>query len=109
MTRGELIRLIGDVLRHLDNLKTNQSPDDLCGPALTEFRNTLAKQQLKLAISHLDDEGTPESLKAIADILASSARLHRAIGSTHNGAVLVDSVKNFVKAVDALVESRHFL
>ncbi|HVS83500.1 MAG TPA: hypothetical protein VHE60_17355 [Pyrinomonadaceae bacterium] len=105
MTRVELIRLIGDVLRQLDNLKTNQSPDDLDGPVLTELRNALAKQQLKLAISHLD-EGTP-LLKAIADILAANAKLHGAIGSADKGVVFVDNVKHFVKAVDALVEGRH--
>jgi len=106
MTRVELIRLIGDVLRQLDNLKTNQSPDDLNGPVLTELRNALAKQQLKFAISHLD-EGTPAFLKAIADILASNAKLHGAIGSADKGVLLIDNVKHFVKAVDALVEGRH--
>jgi hypothetical protein len=106
MTRLELIRLIGDVLRQLDNLKTNQSPGDLNGPILTELRNALAKQQLQLAISDLD-EGTPAFLKTIEDILAFHAKLHGAIGSADKGVALVDNVKHFVKALDALVESRH--
>ena len=102
MTRVELIRLIGDVLRQLDNLKTNQSPDDLNGPVLTELRNALAKQQLKFAISHLD-EGTPAFLKAIADILASNG----AIEPADNGIALIDKLKCFGKALDGLVESRY--
>jgi hypothetical protein len=105
MIRVELIRLIGDALRQIDNLKANQSPDDLDGPVLTELRNALAKQQLKLAISHVD-EGTPAFHKAIADILASNAKLHGAIGSADRDVVLVDNVKHFVRAVGALVEGR---
>ena len=106
MTRVELIRLIGDVLRQLDGLKTNQSPDDPSRSILVELRNTLAKQQLTLAIRDLD-EGTPAFLKAIEDILASNAEMDGAIGSADKGVVPVDNVKHFVKAVDALVESRH--
>lgn len=105
MTRVELIKLIGGVLRQLDNLKTNRSSGDLNGPVLTELRNSLAKQQLKLAISDIDD-GTPHFLKAGEQILASSAKVYGAIGSAENGVVLVDNVRRFLKAVDALVESR---
>jgi hypothetical protein len=105
MTRVELIKLIGGVLRQLDNLKTNRSSGDLNGPVLTELRNSLAKQQLKLAISDIDD-GTPDFLKAGEQILASSAKVYGAIGSAENGVVLVDNVRRFLKAVDALVESR---
>jgi len=106
MTRVELIRLIGDVLRQLDGLKTNRSPEGLTHPILADLRNTLAKQQLKLAISELD-EGTPAFLKAIEDILATKAELHGAIESANKNVALVDKLKCFVKTVDALVESRH--
>lgn len=105
MTRGELIKLIGDVLRQLDNLKTNQSPDDPGRPVLADLRNALAKQQLKLAIGDFD-EGTPDFLKATENILAFNAALIGAIGHADKGVLLVDNVKHLVKAVDALVESR---
>ncbi len=105
MTRVELIRLIGDVLRQLDKLKTNR-PADLSGAVLTEVRNALAKQQLKIAITDLD-ESTPAFLKTIKDILALNAKLHRVIESADNGVALVDNLNGFVKTVDGLVESRH--
>lgn len=103
MTKIELIRSIGDVLRQLDNFKTIQSPNDLSGPTLTELRNALAKQQLRLAITDFD-ESTPAFLKAGQDILACAASLHAAIDSAASGAALVDNVRRLVNAVDALVE-----
>ena len=42
MTRVELIRLIGDVLRQLDNLKTTR-PADLNGAALIDRLKSFAK------------------------------------------------------------------
>jgi hypothetical protein len=105
MTKVELVRLIGDVLRQLDNLKTNRSAD-LSGPVRPEVRNTLAKQQLKIAITDLD-ETTPAFFKAIEDILALKATLHGGIESADNGVALDDNLKCFVKTVDGLVESRH--
>jgi hypothetical protein len=105
MTRVELVRLIGDVLRQLDNLKTDR-PADLSGAVLTEVRNALAKQQLKIAITDLD-ESAPAFFQAIEDILALNAKLHGAIESADNGMALVDNLKGFVKTVDGLVASRH--
>jgi hypothetical protein len=105
MTRVELIRLIGNVLRQLDNLKTNRSAD-LSGAVLTEVRNALARQQLKIAITDLD-ESAPAFVKAIEDILASNAELHGAIESADMGVAMIDNLKCFAKAVDGLVESRH--
>ncbi len=105
MIRVELVRLIGDVLRQLDNLKTDRSAD-LSSAVLTEVRNALAKQQLKIAITDLD-ESTPAFLKAIEDILALNAKLHGAIGSADNGVALVDNLNSFVKTVDGLVKSWH--
>jgi hypothetical protein len=104
MTRVELIRLIGDVLRQLDNLKTSRSAD-LSGAVLTEVRNALARQQLKIAITDLD-ENTPVFFKAIEDILAVNAELHGAIESADSRGALVDNLKSFAKTVDRLVESR---
>ena len=101
MTRVELIRLIGDVLRQLDNLKTTRPGD----ASLTEVRNALARQQLKIAITDLD-EGTPAFLKAIEDILAANAELRGAIESTGRGNALVEKLKYFAKACNALVGSR---
>jgi hypothetical protein len=105
MTRVELVRIIGDVLRQLDNLKPNRSADP--GSAVPpEVRHALAKQQLKIAITDLD-ESTPAFFKASEDILALDARLHDAIESADNGFPLVDKLKSFVKTVDGLVASRH--
>jgi hypothetical protein len=105
MTREELVRLIGDVLRQVDNLKINRSAD-LSGAVRPEVRNALAKQQLKIAISDLD-ESTPAFFKATEDILALNAKLHEAIESADNGVVLVDNLKCFVRTVDGLVARRH--
>jgi hypothetical protein len=104
MTRVELIRLIGDVLRQLD-VKTDRSAD-LSDAVPTEVRNALATQQLKIAITDLD-ESTPAFFKASEDILALDARLHGATESADNGVALVDSLKRFVKTLDGLVTSRH--
>ena len=104
MTRVELVRLIGDVLRQLD-MKTDRS-DDLSGAVPSEVRNALAKQQLKIAITDLD-ESTPAFAKAVADILALDARLHGAIESAENRVALIDNLKCFVETVDGLVASRH--
>ena len=101
MTKVELIRLIGDVLRQLDNLQTSRSAD-LNGDLLTEVRNALAKQQLKIAITDLD-ESTPAFVKAIEDILASNG----AIEPADEGIALIDKLKCFSKALDGLVESRY--
>ena len=105
MTRVELVRLIGDVLRQLDGLKTNRSADPN-GAVPPEVRNALAKQQLKIAITDLD-ESTPAFAKAVADILALDARLHGAIESAENRVALIDNLKCFVETVDGLVASRH--
>ena len=105
MTRVELVRLIGDVQRQLDNLKTNRSAA-LSAALLTEVRNALAKQQLKIAITDLD-EGTPAFFKAVEDILALNGELQGAIRSTDIGVALVDNLKCLVVTVDGLVESRH--
>ena len=104
MTRVELVRLVGDVLRQLD-LKTDRSAD-LSGAVPPEVRNALAKQQLKIAITDLD-ENTPAFLKASEDILALDASLHEAVESGDNGVALVDNLKRFVKTVDGLIADRH--
>ena len=104
MTKVELVRLIGDVLRQLDSLKRNRSAD-LGGAVLTEIRNALARQQLKIAITDLN-ENTPAFFKAIEDILALNAESHGAIESAGDGVALVDNLKCFVRTVDGLVESR---
>ena len=105
MTKVELIRLIGNVLRQLDNLQTNRSAD-LNGDLLTEVRSALAKQQLKIAMTDLD-ESTPAFAKGIEDILASNAELLRAIEPADNGIALIDKLTCFAKALDGLVESRY--
>ena|ERR1700674_5353382 len=104
MTRVELVRLIGDVLRQLDSLKTNRSagPNGAVPP---EVRSALAKQQLKIAITDLD-ESTPAFSKAIADIVALNSRLHGATESADNGVALVNNLKCFLKTVDGLLASR---
>jgi hypothetical protein len=104
MNRVELVRLVGDVLRQLD-LKTDRSADP-SGVALTEVRNALARQQLKIAISDLD-ETTPAFFKATEDILALDASLREGIESADNGVALLDNLKRFVKTVDGLVTNRH--
>lgn len=104
MTRVELVRLVGDVLRQLD-LKTDRSAD-LRGAVPPEVRNALAKQQLKIAITDID-ESTPAFFKASEDILALNASLHGASESPDNGLALVDNLKCFVKTVDGLVAGRH--
>src|SRR5712691_8529375 len=101
MTKVELIRLIGIVLRQLDNLQTNPSAD-LNGDSLAEVRSALAKQQLKIAITDLD-ESTPAFVKGIEDILASNAELHGAIEPADKGSALIDKLKCFGKALDGLV------
>src|SRR5712692_9992800 len=105
MTRVELVRLIGDVLRQLDDLQTSRSADPK-GAVPPEVRSALAKQQLKIAITDLD-ENTPAFSKAIADIVALNARLHEAIESADNGVALVDNLNCFVKTVDGLLANRH--
>ena len=104
MTRVDLVRLIGDVLRQLD-LKTARSADP-SGAVPAEVRNALATQQLKIAITDLD-ESTPAFFKASEDILALNAKLNGAIQSADDGTALVDSLKHFVKTLDGLVTSRH--
>jgi len=106
MTRVDLIRLIGDVLRQLDVLKNSQSQHNPSFAVLTEVRNTLAKQQLKLAISDLDEK-TPEFLKASEDIMTFNSRLQEPISSKDAGVALVNHLTSFAKAVDTLVEGRH--
>ena len=104
MTRVELVRLVGDVLRQLDSLKTDRSAD-LSGAVFTEVRNALAKRQLKIAITDLD-ESTPAFFKASQDILALKAELNGAIESADRSFALVDDLKCFVKTVDGLIASR---
>ena len=105
MTRVELVRLIGDVLRQLDGLKTNHSADsNRAVPA--EVRNALAKQQLKIAITDLD-ESTPAFFKASEDILALDVSLHGAVKSGDNVVGLADNLKCFVKTVDGLIAGWH--
>ena len=104
MTRVELVRLVGDVLRQLD-LKTDRSAD-LSSAVPPEVRNALAKQQLKIAITDLD-ENTPAFVKASEDILALDASLHGAVKSGDNVVGLVDNLKCFVKTVDGLIAGWH--
>ena len=104
MTRVELVKLIGVVLRQLDSLKTNGAAGR--GGAVLAARNALAKQQLKIAITDLD-ENTPAFSKATEDILALNATLHGAVEPADNGVALVDNLNGFAKTVDGLVESRH--
>jgi hypothetical protein len=104
MSRVELVRLIGDVLRQLD-LKKDRSAD-LSRAVPTEVRNALAKQQLKIAITDLD-ESTPTFFKASEDILAIDARLRGAPESADNGVALVDSLRSLVRTLDGLVTSGH--
>ena len=103
MTRVELIRLIGDVLRQLDKLRQTR-PANLGGDALTEVRNALAKQQLWIAITEFD-EGTSAFVKASADILATNAALSRAIESGETGVGLIEKLQGFATAVAGLVET----
>ena len=105
MTRVELVRIIGDVLRHLDHLKLSPSADP-SSAVPPEVRNALATQQLKIAITDLD-ESTPAFCKAGQDILALDAGLREATESADNGVALVDNLKRFVKTIDGLVASRH--
>lgn len=100
----ELVRIVGDVLRQLD-LKTDRSAD-LSGAVPPEVRNALAKQQLKIAITDLD-ESTPAFSKASEDILALNARLHGDFESGDDGVALVDNLKRFVKTVDGLIAGQH--
>jgi hypothetical protein len=104
MTRLELVRIVGDVLRQLD-LKTDRSAD-LGSAVPAEVRNALAKQQLKIAITDID-ESTPAFFKASEDILALDASLRAAAESGDNGVALVDNLKGFVKTIDGLVAGRH--
>lgn len=106
VTKVDLIRVIGDVLRLLDNLKANQSPGHIDCSVLTEVRITLAKQQLKLAISDLDEK-TPAFLKASQDIMTFNGKLQEPISSKDDGLALVSHLTSFAKAVDALVEGPH--
>src|SRR6266481_6600879 len=91
MTRAELIRLIGDVLRQLDALKATR-PTKPGGDALTEVRNTLAKNQLRIAITQFDESG-PAFVKAVADILAASSELRGADESADNGVALIKKLQ----------------
>jgi hypothetical protein len=91
-------------LRQLD-LKADRSAD-LRSAVPAEVRNALAKQQLKIAITELD-ESTPAFSKAGEDILALNASLHGAVESGDNSAALVDNLKCFVKTVDGLIAGRH--
>src|ERR1700674_3518765 len=100
MTRVELVRLVGDVLRQLDLKKARSA--DLSRVVPTEVRNALAKQQLKIAITELD-ESTPTFFKASEEILAIDARLRGTAES--NCVALVDSLRSLVKTLDGLVTS----
>jgi hypothetical protein len=104
MSRVELVRLIGDVLRQLD-VRTDRSAD-LSSAVPTEVRNALATQQLKIAITDLD-ESTPAFFKASEDILDLKSKLNGAIQSADDGLALVDSLKLFVETLDGLVTSGH--
>ena len=105
MTKAELIKLIGDVLRQLDRLKTDPAPEDSTRPALADLRVRLAKQQLMLAISDLDEKA-PAFLRAIEGIPNFDGNLQEALGSAPDRVALVHNFTSFAKAVDALVESR---
>jgi|ERR1700694_4311930 hypothetical protein len=102
MTRVELVRLVGDVLRQLD-LKKDRSAD-LSRVVPTEVRNALAKQQLKIAITELD-ESTPTFFNASEEILAIDARLRGTAESADDCVALVDSLRSLVKTLDGLVTS----
>jgi len=104
MSRVELVRLIGDVLRQLD-VRTDRSAEP-GGAVPTEVRNALATQQLKIAITDLD-ESTPAFFKASEDILALKSRLNGAIQSADNGLALVDSLNRLLETLDGLITSGH--
>src|ERR1700730_702689 len=99
MTKVDLIKLIGDVLRRLDSLRKSQSPDVSTRPVLDELRNTLAKQQLKLAINEFDEDA-PAFRDATEKILAINTELHGAIERSGEAVVAIDDVKHFIRAVD---------
>jgi hypothetical protein len=96
---------MGDVLRRLDDLKRNRSVDP-SGAVPPQVRNALAKQQLKVAITDLD-ESTPDFSKAIADIVALDAKLQGPVESADHGITLVDNLNCFVKTLDSLLATRH--
>lgn len=103
MTRVEVIRSIGEVLRKLDGLRRNRVPDDPTQQNLDELRKLLARQQLSLAINH-SDEDTTAFRNAIREFEAINAELTRAM-ATDNAVIPVSIVERLTKVNSMLIET----
>lgn len=101
MTKVELIKLIGEILREVDAVGRLQPPNDFTRVVLDELRATLAKQQLRMAIHHVD-QNTPVFHEATREIELMGAELRQAVGSTEQKTIRVDALRRFVKAVGTL-------
>ena len=107
MSKVELIRSIGCVLRQLDLLGEKPATDGLTARTLKEMRTILAKQQLELAINQIEpDDATLR--RAMATLEAIKGEPSRTISETAQEAVLLEALPRAVKAIGELVESDRY-
>lgn len=102
MTRVELIKSIGEALRNLDHLRTRRPADDSISRKLNELRNTLARQQLTLAINDFDEDAAA-FFEATREIEMLSAELAAATSRPDPDNIRIDTLERLVRAVDSVV------
>ena len=107
MSKLELIRSIGCVLRQLDLLGEKPASDETTGRILKELRTTLANQQLELAIKQIEPDSAILG-KAMATLAALEVELSHAMTDTAKESVLLEALPRAVKAIAELFESDRY-
>ena|SRR5438034_1055064 len=101
MIQVELIKSIGDVLRALDLFSGSQPTNESINPAIEDLRNSLAKQQLKLAINHFELDRAV-FLQETHEVKEITNKLYRALKGTDKK-IVFEHLGHLAKAVDSLI------
>ncbi len=103
MTTEEIIRLIGDVLTELDVLSTSVKIDNETKQKLNDKRDELDTLQRKLSRAALHTN-TGDFKKLASDLNESNQVLQQTIGDIKKIADTLETLVNFIEAVQNIAE-----
>ena len=102
MTRLELIKLIGDVLKRLDVLGGSLLPTDPSQSEISRLRKKLDRMQLQLVKDDFDD--STAAFQAATDKLAIvNESLRKTINDIDRLVTIIETLKDFVNVVNKII------